>query len=176
MIRIRRAVAKDAAGIAAVHVASWKETYRGIVPEEFLNHLSIQRRTEQWEIALSDPSHMYHRAFAAEVDGQTIGFSNYGFSQQKDEEFDGELYAIYLLRSAQGRGIGRALFTETVKGLMEMGASSMMLWVLKDNLPARGFYEHLGGVCLREKFIEIGGGRLIEAAYGWRELNRFGRG
>ena len=88
---------------------------------------------------------------------------------------DGELYAIYLLKSAQGQRIGRMLFAETLRGLLELGSSSMLVWVLKDN-PTRGFYEHLGGVYLREKQIEIGGKELMEIAYGWRELKNFQRG
>jgi len=172
MIQVRKAVLDDVAGIATVHVASWKETYRGMVPDEFLDNLSIQRRTEGWTNSLSDPSNLYHRAFVAEMRGQIVGFSNYGFPQEKDAEFDGELYAIYLLKSAQGQGIGRMLFAETLRGLLELGSSSMLVWVLKDN-PARGFYEHLGGVYLREKSIEIGGARLTEVAYGWRKLENF---
>jgi hypothetical protein len=45
-----------------------------------------------------------------------------------------------------------------------------LLWVLKDNLPARKFYEALGGIYLREKPIKIGSQRLIEVAYGWKNL------
>jgi GNAT superfamily N-acetyltransferase len=175
MITFRRASVEDAVGIATVHIVSWRETYRGIVPDEFLEDLSIQQRTEQWMNSLADPSSRYHRAFVAELNGQIVGFSNYGFSQEAESGFDGELYAIYVLRSAQGRGIGGRLFAEAAKGLLELGSSSMLVWVLKDN-PAREFYEHLGGVYLREKPIEIGSRQLIETAYGWRELKNFRRG
>ncbi|MCK6538437.1 MAG: GNAT family N-acetyltransferase [Anaerolineales bacterium] len=172
---VRAAGIEDAEGIATVHVAAWRETYRGMVPNAFLENLSVARRAAQWMGSLSDPSSVYHRALAAELNGQIVGFANYGFPQEEDEEFDGELYAIYLLKSAQGRGIGRALFTEAAKGLLELGSSSMLVWVLKEN-PARGFYEHLGGVYLREKPIEIGSVELMEVAYGWRELKTFRRG
>ncbi len=172
MIRIRKAALDDAVGIATVHVASWRETYRGIVPDEFLNNLSIQRRTEQWTNSLADPGHTYHRAFVAVMDGQVVGFSNYGYSVEKDPDYVGELFALYLLRSAQGLGIGGGLIRAAADGLREMGMESMMVWVLKDN-PTRGFYEHFGGVYLREKPIEIGGAVLIEIAYGWQVLTNF---
>ena len=48
----------------------------------------------------------------------------------------------------------------------------MLVWVLKDN-PAGGFYERLGGGYLYEKTIEIGKDTLVEAAYGWRSLDKF---
>lgn len=172
MISIRSAVVEDASAIATVHVAAWKETYRGIVPEEFLNNLSIQRRTQQWESSLSDEESTYHRAFVAEMDGQVVGFSNYGLPQEKNSGFDGELFAIYILQFAHKQGIGKLLVEAVVRGMRDLGYKSMMVWVLRDN-PARGFYERLGGVYLYEKPIDIGGVQLMEAAYGWRDLEKF---
>lgn len=74
----------DAAGIATVHVAAWRETYRGMVADEVLSRLSVQRRTEQWLNSLSDEKHAYHRAFVAEINNQVIGFTSYGEPQIKD--------------------------------------------------------------------------------------------
>jgi ribosomal protein S18 acetylase RimI-like enzyme len=50
------------------------------------------------------------------------------------------------------------------------GHTSMLLWVLNDNLPARKFYEALGGKILREKPISIGDQTLPEISYGWDNL------
>lgn len=172
MTKIRKAEVDDAPAIAAVHVTAWRETYRGIVADDVLNNLSIQRRTEQWINSLSDESHAYHRAFVAEVNGQVVGFAGYGAPQLKDTGFDGELFALYLLKMAHGSGIGRLLVQSVVHELKESGCKSMMVWVLKDN-PARGFYERLGGEYLYEKPIEIGGRKLREVAYGWRDLSTF---
>ncbi len=84
--------------------------------------------------------------------------------------YRGELYAIYLLKQAQGQGAGRKLFNVTVCEFVRRGCNSMMLWVLKDNTPARKFYEAMGGHVMCEKPIEIGGETLIEVAYGWKDL------
>ena len=172
MIVIRKATLEDASAIATVHVAAWKEAYRGIVADEFLDNLSIQRRTEQWTNSLSDEVHPYHRAFVADVNGQVVGFSSFGVPQIKDTGFDGELFAIYILKAAHKLGVGRLIVQAVVNGLREMGGKSMMVWVLKDN-PARGFYERLGGEYLYEKPIEIGNESLMEVAYGWRSLDTF---
>lgn len=172
MFTIRKATIEDALAIATVHVAVWKETYRGIVLDGVLNNLSIQRRTEQWVNSLSDEVHPYHRVFVAEVNGQVVGFLNFGTPQIKDSGFDGELFAIYVLKAAHKMGIGRKLVVEVVKGMCELGYKSMMVWVLRDN-PARGFYERLGGEYLCEKPIEIGNVSLMEVAYGWRSLEKF---
>jgi GNAT superfamily N-acetyltransferase len=175
MFEIRKAVLNDAVGIATVHIASWRETYRGMVPDDFLENLSIQRRTAQWENSLSDSENTYHRAFVAVVDGQIVGFSNYGYAIENASDFRGELFALYLLQSSQGQGLGGELIRAAAGGLHEMHVDSMMVWVLKEN-PTRTFYEHFGGVYLREKPIEIGGAKLMEVAYGWRDLSRFQRG
>ncbi len=172
MIVIRKATVEDASAIATVHVVAWKETYRGIVADEVLDNLSIQRRTEQWINSLSDEAHPYHRAFVVEMNGQVVGFSSFGVPQIKDTDFDGELFAIYILKAAHKMGIGRMLVQAVVNGLHEMGSKSMMVWVLKDN-PTRGFYERLGGEYLYEKPIEIGNESLAEVAYGWRSLDMF---
>lgn len=172
MLTIRKATIEDASAIATAHVAAWKEAYQGIVSDEVLKNLSVQRRVEQWSNSLADESHPYHRTFVAEVDGQVVGFSNFGLPQIKDSGFDGELFAIYILHAAHRMGVGRLLVREVVNGLREQGCRSMMVWVLKNNL-ARGFYERLGGVYLYEKPIEIGGEMLMEVAYGWRDLETF---
>ncbi|MBM4428224.1 MAG: GNAT family N-acetyltransferase [Chloroflexi bacterium] len=175
MIEIRNAVLNDAVGIATVHIASWRETYRGMVPDDFLENLSIQRRTAQWENSLSDSENTYHRAFVAVMDGQIVGFSNYGYATENASDFRGELFALYLLQSAQGQGIGGELIRAAVGGLRGMHVDSMMVWVLKEN-PTRKFYEHFSGKYLQEKPIEIGGATLIETAYGWRDLSRLQSG
>ena len=54
MALIRRARADDAAGIAQVHVASWRSTYPGMVPDSYLLGLSTDAYTERWRAILSD--------------------------------------------------------------------------------------------------------------------------
>jgi hypothetical protein len=44
----------DASAVATVHGTAWRESYRGIVSDEFLGSLSIQRRAEQWVSSISD--------------------------------------------------------------------------------------------------------------------------
>ena len=48
MALIRRARAEDAAGIAQVHVASWRSTYPGMVPDSYLIGLSTEAYAERW--------------------------------------------------------------------------------------------------------------------------------
>ena len=53
------------------------------------------------------------------------------------------------------------------------GFKAMIIWVLKDNLKARAFYEAMGGVPVGEKTITIGGAESIDVAYGWPDLTHW---
>lgn len=168
-ILIRNAEVEDADGIARVHVNAWLETYRGLMSDELLDGLSVERRANRWKQTLSDPNDVYHRVVVASKDGQIVGFANYGKEQSGDGDFLGELFAIYVLKNFQGQGIGRELVKRAAQGLLAQGISSMLVWVLAEN-PYRRFYESLGGVYLRERTIDFAGEPLREKAYGWRDI------
>ena len=92
-----------------------------------------------------------------------------GPERTSDPEYDGELYAIYLLPEYTRMGIGRQLLLSMAECLHLQGMHAMLIWVLAQN-PARYFYEALGGVYLREQPIAIGPQTLPEVAYGWPDL------
>lgn len=129
----------------------------------------MERRAEQWKDPLDDSTDAYHSTVVAETGGRIIGFANYGREQEGDLNYQGELFAIYILKEFQGRGVGQNLVREAVAGLLALDISSMLVWVLSGN-PSRRFYEQLGGKILREKSIQIGESTLLEGAYGWRDI------
>ena len=81
-----------------------------------------------------------------------------------------EIGAIYILRSQQGAGAGRALMSLMARDLVARTMPSASLWVLRDNMGARGFYEGLGGTIIFEKEVTEGGKTLHEVAYGWPHI------
>jgi ribosomal protein S18 acetylase RimI-like enzyme len=167
---IRPAGLEDAAGIARVHVDSWRSSYKGLIADEFLAALSYERRTEVWSQYLSDLQHGRFLYVAETRPSEIVGFVSAGPGREGDLEYQGELNAIYLLQLAQGQGLGRRLVDQVMHELCKRSFSSMLLWVLKDNQPARKFYEAVGGETLRERPIKIGNQVLIEVAYGWKNL------
>ncbi len=166
---IRTAEVKDAAGIAHVHVISWQETYRGLVPDGVFDTLTLERRLMHWRHSLETEDDPYHLSLVAVADDQVIGFANYGREREGDMDYLGELYAVYVLKDYHGMGIGRALVQKAAIGLHDLEISSMLVWALSTN-PYRKFYERMGGVFLREKPIQIGDSILKERAYGWRDI------
>ena len=138
---IRKAELEDAAGIAKVHVDSWRTTYKGIVPNTYLDSLSYEEREQNWKRGI-EYNHIY---IAEDENGKIVGFATGGKERTgKYEAYVGELYAIYLLEEEQGKEIGRKLFNKVVNDLKEMKLNSMLIWVLEEN-SACHFYEKLGG-------------------------------
>lgn len=167
---IRPAAAADSNALARIHVDSWRTTYRGIVPDDFLAGLSVERRERGWRDALTHAGQQRSFVLLAEDEaGQAAGFTNGGPERENDPDYPGELYALYLLEQYQRRGLGRQLMALTARELIQRGANAMLLWVLADN-PSRKFYERMGGQRLREKEITIGQTTLVEVAYGWPDL------
>jgi L-amino acid N-acyltransferase YncA len=166
-MQIRRAKAEDAEAIARVHLASWKTTYPGIIPQDYIDGLKLENGIRNWQERLAPDSDPV--VFAAEDEAGVFGFAAGGATMHPVEGFDGELGAIYLLASHQGKGAGRALARAVARALEERGFRSMVVWVLKAN-PACAFYERMGGVEVAEQPIAIGGVELPEVAYGWKAI------
>lgn len=158
---VRRATLDDASQIAAIHVRSWQAGYKGIVPDDFLQSLSVNQRTEVWREALSNPSDVW----VAEEEGRLLGWI--GASKSRDPDADAttaELWAIYVDPSVWRRGVGRALWGEAESHLRSARFSRVTLWVLRENTTALRFYENIGFSLDRghEKAFERGAARLTE--------------
>ncbi|WP_243458199.1 GNAT family N-acetyltransferase [Sporosarcina sp. Te-1] len=164
---IRKALKGDEEGIAKVHVDSWRSTYKGIVPDAYLEQLSYEERAAMWRRAIGgNPLYI-----AENADGQIVGFATGGKERSGNiAGYDGELYAIYMLKEAQGKGLGALLTAAIAKELEQMGLTSMLVWVLDEN-PSKSFYERLGGQVIDETTISIGGEEFLEIAYVWKDLS-----
>ena len=139
---IRTAVPNDAYPIAHVHVATWQAAYKGQMPDELLQNLSVERRRQNWEQIIERDA---TAVIVAEVDGQVVGFSNFGASRDPDAtESDGEIYAIYLLADYWGQGIGREMMQASLQSLAEQSFRRTILWVLQSNQRTIDFYTAAG--------------------------------
>ncbi|MEM7738375.1 MAG: GNAT family N-acetyltransferase [Deinococcota bacterium] len=167
-VHIRLAHVDDATGIAKVHVDTWRTSYQGIVPDDVLVGLSYEQREARWRQGFQGDSDTC--IYVAVNDGnEVIGFGNAGAERDGNTDFTGEIYALYVLKSYQGQGIGRRLVQACVQHLFEARHHSLLIWVLADN-PARAFYEALGGKVVDEKMLSMGEKELLELAYGWEDM------
>jgi GNAT superfamily N-acetyltransferase len=143
-ISIRPATPADARSVAEVHVGSWRYAYRGMLPDDYLERLSVDEREAMWLAAFSDPD-ASTGAFVAEADRRIVGFSSFGPSRDDDAtDGTGEIPAIYVEPSVLGTGVGRELFEAATEALRQAGYRRATLWVLEANGRARRFYEKVG--------------------------------
>jgi GNAT superfamily N-acetyltransferase len=169
---IRVADVDDAPAIAAVQVASWQTTYPGIVAQSHIDALSVAERTIAWERRMRGEAGAAPETVLAETPaGAVVGFAAGGPLRTPFPGFDAELYAIYLLREAQGEGLGRRLVAEWARRTLVRSFHAAIVRVLAAN-PACHFYERLGARRVKEGSLELGGQPYPELWYGWDDLRQ----
>ncbi len=147
---------------------TWRSTYSGLVPAEFLQSLKYESRAQYWRGALEDEGPSFVLV-AEDLNQNVIGFSAAGLERTEDTNYKGELFAINVLAEQQGKGIGRQLVQTLARQFLSKGVTSLLVWVLRENA-FRDFYIALGAEYVREQEIEIGDAKLIEEGYGWRDI------
>ena len=168
-MQIREATIADAAAVARVHLTSWHQTYRELIPTETYAALSLDERHAHWAtvLAAGGPECVY---VAEDHSGAICGIASGGPCQMHDRAdaaFTGELYVLHVTATVQRQGTGRALMRAVAQRLADGGMFSMLVWVLRENGGARRFYETLGGQFVRETTADFMGAPTPDTAYGW---------
>ena len=138
-----------------------------MLPADYLKRLSVDALERRFRRRLLRDSEF---TLVAELDRRLVGYCGAGWSQAPGVRGEGEIYTLYLLNEAQGVGLGRALLTGAVRVLAARGAQSLLIWVLRDNEPARRFYERLGGRAQDVGGEWVGGGLVASVGYRWADL------
>jgi len=180
MIAIRRARPSDAPAIGAVHVAAWRSTYPGILPDEFLTRLSVTRQAAHYDTAIRGGVGV-HVATASGLDvpgsgggapaaPRVIGFVTDDRARAAGLA-DGEIETLYVLDDFRERGLGRRLMRAAASHLISAGCRTCFVWVLRDN-PSRWFYERLGGRAVAEAPVQVGGTAVVQTAFVWDPIDK----
>jgi ribosomal protein S18 acetylase RimI-like enzyme len=142
---IRPAVPDDVPALAQVHVRTWQAAYAGLVPQEFLDAMDPAEREPRWRRRLDEFPPPGAVLVWTDETAALAGFVAVMPSRDPDAGPEiGEVGAIYLLPSFQGRGVGRELMAAAVEHLTAAGFRQATLWVLASNVLARRFYEAAG--------------------------------
>lgn len=168
-MKIRKANLDDIKTISKIYIDTWRTTYNGLVPVNFLNELSYEEAESKWTHFLSNQLHQTFIYVAINNSEEIVGFA--AAQNSDDLEFKGELYALYLLPKAQGLGAGRLLISAIAEHFMEKDIFSMLVWVMKNNNSGRGFYKRLGGQYYSHRESVFGGTRVEDEAYGWKDTS-----
>ncbi|MGG5240556.1 N-acetyltransferase family protein [Pseudomonas lurida] len=165
---IRKALPSDAKAIAQVHISSWQDAYRDLMPAQYLRSLddSLAQRESFWVRAIeSDESNVW----VAQVDKHVVGWISVGASRDEDAAGanTGEVMAIYVLARYWQTGAGLALWKAGLQTLRALGFQGLTLWVLSRNERAIRFYRRAGCVADAgsERNLVRGGMTLEEVRY-----------
>ena len=130
MVEIREAALDDVPAIARVHVQADWDTYSVLFGSQAYA-LELGESECRWRRALEEGDMLLVASDGAEIIG--LGHAR-----------EDRIGALYLLRSYQRRGIGRALLARLLEGLNQRGVTEARFDVVAINVNAIGFYQALG--------------------------------
>ena len=145
MVSIRPARPSDTDAIVAVNAAGWRTGYRGIVSDDRLASLPVERWRSEIRAGLARPAGDSF-SLVGELGGAFGGYC-YVAAPARDGDLGreaAELVAIYVEPALWGRGVGGALIAAAEEEAVARGYEEMSLWTFTDNDRARGFYQRRG--------------------------------
>lgn len=157
MYKIREAEQGDCNGIGKVYCDSWNATYQKLLPKTCLDSLTAANCAPD-KVSIDD--------LVLVKQERVLGICHVSEARNRDNKVWGEIVAIYLLPEIWGSGAGSELLQRALKKLKQDGFKNMCLWVLKDNIRARKFYQKNGFIISGdEREIEIAGCNIREVEY-----------
>jgi ribosomal protein S18 acetylase RimI-like enzyme len=140
---VRPATARDARAIAEIHVATWQAAYKDLMPADYLDKMTVEKRQAYWREAIeySEPQ------LLVATDGEElVGFVGYDRSRDANTRSSvGEIWALYVSPAHWRQGVGLALWDGARDGLKDEGCTQVTIWVLLHNERALEFCEHAAG-------------------------------
>jgi GNAT superfamily N-acetyltransferase len=165
-VTISDATPADASAIGTLHASSWCSTYRGILPDAFLDGPVLADRQEQWEnrFRLPRPDQIVLKA----VDDLAVCGFACAFLDA-DATWGALLDNLHVLPGHTGQGIGQRLFDAVFSRIREARPGRPVhLWVIEANAGARRFYDRNSGRVVEQQELEIRPGlRVLSVRYAW---------
>lgn len=144
-LRVREMTLADCDRVAEIRTRGWQSAYQGLIPQSYLDGLSVEEDAALRRGYLAQGDGSVVNLVAEDPGGELVGWACHGPYRDGDTHTeDAELYALYVDPGRYGGGIGRALMAESAGRCATAGHPRMLLWVLKENTPARRFYERAG--------------------------------
>ena len=168
-VSIRSARACDAVAVAELQTLSWRNTYRGMLSDNFLNDKLFANRSELWNRRLGSPADNQY-TIVAEHDEDVVGFAcAFGGENPK---WGSLLDNLHVQPTQRGRGIGKILMAAIANWCsLEYSKTGLYLMVFAQNAQARQFYERLGGTAALGEVIWMApdGTAVNEIRYVWND-------
>ena len=164
---VRPAIADDAEGIAKVHVKSWQEAYVGLLPQATLDRQSVPNRMRWWSGQLQETRNDRWTFVAIDPVVRRRRLRRRHPPPARDVRPHLQDPGSLCPAIASAAGLGRKLMHALGNAMAQYGPGDVALWSLASNMPARAFYEAVGGR-LFAVLTERDHGRAPLAGYRWR--------
>lgn len=157
---IRQATENDAKNIAKIIVSGWQTTYRGIVSNEFLDNMSVEKMTESWikNIKTQDEN---NNICVYEDENNILGVIRFGKADNLQSE-NGEIHILYVKPEFKKQGIGTKLVKYAKEKLIKQKYKKMEIWCARENKSSIEFYKKMGGKLRNNRVAEINGVKIEE--------------
>jgi len=155
VIDVRPARAGDAAELAEVYAAAWREAYSGIIPALTLERMIVRRSAGWWRDVLGRRS-----ILVLDVGGKVAGYSTFAAMHSRARAGAAEGQELYLRPEYQGIGLGIRLFSAVLRRIRSRGYARVLVRALADNERANGFYIRHGGKLVARTDETLGGRNL----------------
>ena len=133
---------------ARVSALAWKQSYKGIVNDDFLELINTEEEIHKAISNLKEVLNDSSRRFLLKYNDEYVGILRVRKTKYDKYSECGELGALYLLDAVKGKGFGKILFNKAISELKEMNYDKMIIGCLSEN-PSNEFYKHMGG-----KFVD----------------------
>lgn len=167
---VRKGNIDDIPQIAFVHITSWQKSFEGILPQDYLDSLSVEKRKIVFAKRMEAES--YSLIVAETGDGKIFGFADFGTPVLKEPNYDTQIYSFYCLPEFQRMGFGKEIFRHSVKEIKKRGGRSLCLDSLEIS-PYRSFYTRSGGTIIGRDVHHLGDAEYATVIYGWPDLEEF---
>ena len=152
-LSIQTATLEQAMEITQLHVRVWRDTYRGMAPDEAIEKLTVEHRLPIWLNHLSKGDPRQHVRVVENV-GEIIGFASCGPPSHPDFEDSSEVKHLYVAPEFRGRHLGERLLLDSFQRMASDGFDSTALAVVRENKNALGFYAKMGVLLLVALLIQ----------------------
>ena len=141
-MQYRTAELSDLHDLSRLHAQSWRDTYRGIFTDHFLDNDVWQEREQVWLARLSEPKHNQKVLLA--YDGNELCGFICAFGDES-AQWGTFVDNLHVAKTAQGKGVGKQLLHMVANWADTLFThKGLYLEVLEDNTNARDFYHRLG--------------------------------
>jgi GNAT superfamily N-acetyltransferase len=168
---LRPAASDDAEAVAQLHIENWRNTYRGMLPDWYLDGPITEERMTLWKNRLSEIANEQQYVVIAELSRKTAGFAC--ILLDEEPEWGACLDNLHVLPQLRRSGIGRALFSKVTQWVLTAKPGwPIHLWVFDNNINARNFYDSLEGKIIMVKEKQVLEGVWVQSClYLWKNLN-----